>query len=193
MTERTYALRDGLGLLADAVTAYFANHGVTANTVIGWKESAKQTNQGPGGANRVCFTPSDESGNGGTFTQPKVVGQYEIKDPTGTVVAYATPIADWQRLVMVSVWAQDPTKPEDERAQYEATVDLYERTRRAIRRFAPHPNTQFGGAKWMRPALERAFGRELVVAMTFTFPIFDEVVELAFPTAAAVTKNPDLK
>jgi hypothetical protein len=185
-------VRDGLGMLVDRVRDYLAEQGdVTANVTIGWKEKSKQSNQGPGGANRVVFTPSDDKGEGGTIRPPATTGGVAIKDAVGKVIAHAYPLADWDRTVLVSVWAVDVDRKEDERAQYEATVALLEKTMRAVRRFSPPASGKFGRVRWERPELEREFGREAVVAMTFVHPLFDAPEELAFPDAIDLTKNPE--
>lgn len=184
-------VRDGLGLLVDAVADYLALQGQsTAHVSIGWKETAKQGNQGPGGANRVVFQPSDDAGDGGTLRSPTTTGAVGVKDGD-ELVAHAYPIADWDRTVLVSVWAHDPARPEDDRAQYEATVALLEKTMQAVRRFAPPAAAKFGRVKWLKPKLERTFGREAVVALAFTAPLFDVPEELARPGAIAITKNPE--
>jgi len=185
-----FVIKDGLGALVDSVEANLAARGVTAIVEIGWKEPGKQA-QGPGGANRVVFIPSGEDGSAGEIVAPKLAGMNEIKDGAN-VVAYVRELRDWAREVVVSVWAADTTAPENERKQYEATVALLEEVMRSVQRFAPQ-RAAWGRARWIRPALERQFGRELRVDMVFTYPLFDLPEELAFPENVAVTPtlNPD--
>jgi len=74
----SFTIRSGLVSLVDGVRDYFSDHSVTANVSIGWNERTKQVNQGAGGANRVVFTPSDDSGRGGRLAGAHHVGSRDI-------------------------------------------------------------------------------------------------------------------
>lgn len=183
---------DGLTWLSGAVRAELEALRTTAAVSVGWKEASQQINQGEGGANRIVFVPSRKNGAGGELVAPKTPGDREVKDATGKVVAYVRAIRDWKRAIEISVWAYDSDAPEDEDKQQAATVKLFEKLLQATTRTAPTALV-FGSTDWVRPELERQFGRSLVVQCTFQYPLFDVPVELAFPENVAVTKdlNPD--
>lgn len=183
-------IKDGLGELVDGVATDLASIGVTANVTIGWREPSKQANQGPGGANRVVFIPSDPNGAGGQIVGPKLPGPRPIIDPAtpDKPVAYVRALRDWERTVVVSIWAVDTSAPNDERAQYEATVALFERVMQAVQRVTP-VTVRWGRVDWVTPK-ERQFGRELRAALTFAYPLFDRPESVAYPENVSVTKDP---
>lgn len=177
----------GLTKLVSDVRTYFAGAGVTANVVIGWKEAAKQDNQGPGRANRVVFVPSDPQGRGGNVTVPgpQQPGMRSFGNPVDTA---ARALGDWERLLTVHVWAADTTAPNDEEAQIEAVEDLFEWTLRAVHSSAKN-NARWGAVDWLVSPVERQLGRELRAQLTFRHPLFDAPQTLIFPQPGAITKE----
>jgi hypothetical protein len=174
-----------------AVKVYFTEKSITADVSVGWKRRWRQDNQGTGGANRVVFTPSgDAKGGGGKIIPPRFPGERNVRASAGaTPTATIRSLVEWERSVMISVWAVDNSAREDEAAQIEATEDLFEWTVRAIHG-APgaFANLVWGDVTWTPPP-ERAFGLELQCGLTFRHPIFSEPTLLKFPTVAAVARK----
>lgn len=179
-----------LPVLIASVRADFAANAVTANVDFGWNRTIRQDNQGAGGANRVVFMPSDEAGNGGEIRPARFMGDRNVRDADGKVVGNIRALQDVEEIVTVFVWARDAQHPDDEVAQYEATVTLAERTMIAIHG-APgaYGCVTWRSRKW-RPPLERAFGRELQLVLTIDQPIFARPRMLAFPSGVAVARGP---
>lgn len=85
--------------------------------VFGHREVIKQTNQGPGRANRVVFDPFDSPSEDGP---PRDPGQPE------------RPLATLEEGFNIYCWARDASAPRDELAQWRAARLLYDAVRRAI-------------------------------------------------------------
>lgn len=150
----------GLLTLVREVREVFAAEGVTANVVLGEREIAKQTNQGPGRANRVVFSPGDDSGNAGEYAAARNPGRNPR--PVRTLVASCR----------VFVWAFDGSAPNDEERQYEAVWTLHDWTVLAIHRKA-HGTYQLASPRWVSKAVERTFGKELMFMLQLEVPILD--------------------
>lgn len=176
----------GLVALVASVRSYFEAHGVTANVSMGWKEPAKQVNQGAGRANRVVFIPSASNGRGGSIGATQQPGARRFGTVPNDVETRA--LFDWERLVTVAVWAVDTDAPNDEEKQIEAVEDLFEWTIRAVHAFARN-NARWGEVSWLASPIERQFGRELQASLTFRHPLFDSPADRAFP-GFAITKDP---
>lgn len=179
--------------LANGVRAYFVANGITAIVApVGWRERAKITNQGPGGASRVCFIPGDFDASGA----PKASRGGALVSPKHT---HLNPrqLLGWDRACTVSVWGVDPAALSDEQAQIAATETLLELTIRAMHS-AVDPDTQknvgladirWGEATWTIPPLEQSFGREVLVSFVHRATFFDATIERTTPKPA-VARNP---
>lgn len=184
---------DALEQLADDVVAYFAASNVRAAVSIGWKERTKQINQGPGGAARVVFQPSDDDGSAGNFDLTNMrAGEVPIFDTTKTPplqVAHARRLRTWHETIVVNVWAHDDSKPDDERAQRRAAKTLVSWTMRAVQASAAGAaNAQWGkatasyGQKGSQSfPTELRNGVEYRLWLELRSPVFDRPVELAYP------------
>lgn len=175
------AIKSGLVALVDSVRSYFETNGVTATVSLGWTKRTQQINQGPGGANRVVFTPSDDSGKSG-----RIVGTQQPGPRTfGTQPNQITvrPLVDWERILTVSIWAADTTAPSDEALQIEAVETLFEWTVRAVQA-ATKNNGRWTEAGWTVSPVEHSFGRELRVGLIFRHPIFDVENDVVKPQGA---------
>lgn len=177
-------INSGLVALVTNVQSYFTSRSVTANVSLGWKQPTKQINQGTGRANRVVFIPSDTSGRGGKLVGTQQPGPRAFGSPTQDTSVRA--LYDWERELLVSVWAVDTSNPHDEAKQIEAVEDLFEWTVRAVH-YAAHNNARWGAVNWTTEPVEHSFGRELRAGLTYRHPLFDTEVGIAFPTAA-ITK-----
>lgn len=187
----TVTFQSGLLGAVDAVRAFFAQNNVDAVVEAGWKRRVRQDNQSANGAGRVVFTPSgSDDGDGGKLAQVRFPGPRNLRDPSATnptkVVGSVRSLLEWERRVLVSVWAVDvdPQRREDEAAQIQAVEDLFEWTIRAVHS-APgaFASVVWGSTRWT-PPLERAFGLELRFDLTFRHPMFDTPRMLVFPGGA---------
>lgn len=150
----------GLLKLVHDVREVFAEENVTANVVLGDRESAKQTNQGPGRANRVVFAPGDENGGAGEYAAARNPG----RNPR--------PVRTWIAIARVYCWSWDSSAPNDEEKQYEAVWTLHDWTVVAIHRKA-HGTYQLSKPRWLNAVKERTFGKELVFMLQLEVPILD--------------------
>lgn len=180
----TIIIRSGFLAAVATIKTFLAANGVTANVDVGWKKRTQQINQGPGGANRVVFTPSDDSGDGGTLTPPRFPGPRNVRDGTNVVVANTRALLTWERKSLVSVWAVDRTALTSETAQIEAVESLFEWVVRAVHSSpGAFGSVSWGDASWTVPE-ERSFGLEIRSSLSFSHPIFDQPRTLARPTGA---------
>jgi hypothetical protein len=170
--------KSGLVNLVSRVKAYFTANGVNAGVHLGWQARYRVINQGPGQANRVVFTPGDDNGAGGKILAPRRVGQQHIGGTDSIRAIY-----DWDRLVLVSIWAAAPTATGDEEAResatYEVLEDLVEWTCRAVYASA-HADVVMGEVRLTVPP-ERAYGLEARIGLSFRHPLFDVASDLVQP------------
>jgi hypothetical protein len=144
------------GELYDAVKAYFDEQAWDAAFDYGEKAITKQVNQGPGRANRVLFAPTGEGGDLGELVAPKYVGRQ------------ARAIFDWQIPGRVFVWAWDSSAPTDERKQWDAIQEPFERVLTAIRKHSGAGGVyKPGKPKSASRVIERPFGVEIVFPLNF--------------------------
>jgi hypothetical protein len=188
----TIVFESGLVALVDGVEAYFQLRRVTAEVRLGWAERTRQDNQGAGDANRVVFVPGDDSGQCGQIVQARQPGERPIFDVDGTtIIAKVRALRAWQRLAMVSVWACDSSDTTNEKKQCRATDALLEQTIRGVHYACSVSNGQsvpvglanvtWGKIKTTTAPVDRSFGREYLVELTYEHPIFDEIEEYAYP------------
>ena len=173
----------GVSALVANVQAYFLAVGDGTSVVFGYRERAKQSNQGLGQANRVIFLPGDPGGAGGKIApSPRDVGRRELDDENQVHVATIRPLASWERQFSISIWGVDKCAPRDELAQAAATEALLEQTIRAVEQVsgAGGPNVAWGAVTWT-VAKENTFGTELLVGLALTHPLLDAPEEVGFP------------
>jgi hypothetical protein len=169
--------------LVHGVQAYFTALGQGSVVVCGYRERAKQLNQGAGGANRVIFLPGDINGAGGKLeASPRDVGRRDVEDAMENRVAVIRPLASWARQFTISVWGWDSTAPRDELLQAAAVEDLFEKTVQAVEQVtgAGGPNLLWGNTVWTVPK-ENTLGAELLVGVALTHPLMDAADDVAFP------------
>lgn len=152
-----------LPLLFDAMSAILAADVIPPPTMkFGWKEVAKQINQGTGRANRIVFAPGDEHFEFGKDLAPDKPG----RNPR--------PLATEEELFTAYIWAVDNSDRNNERLQYEAARALYDAWRRALY-LATHTDGDNGIGpaavvmqRWSKSGdrLERPFGAEIIAVCT---------------------------
>jgi hypothetical protein len=172
-------VKSAIVVLVASTAAWFASQGVTAHVgAAGWKERFKQNNQGPGGANRVCFIPGDPtSGRDGKLKR----GRQTSTNPRT--------LLEWDRTITISVWACDNSNRNDEGKQIAAVEALLERTIQAVQRaYDPETgqlvgaaNVVWDGVTWNVANTDMAFGREVLVPITLKVPFLDVPYDVAFP------------
>lgn len=145
--------------LIEGIKDQFAEDGNTAAVLFGFKEPAKQINQGLGQANRVVFVPGVDM-KGGDYGPPRY--------PYGN----SRPLVQWDEQFTVSVWARDPND-QTELAQYEACRRLHDETVRAIYLKA-HGTFEISDPEWIKPEIEVTFGYALRFTLMVQAPILDE-------------------
>ncbi len=156
------------------VKTRFAAESPQINVRFGWREPARQDNQGSGGANRIVFVPGDPSGGLG-----KVAGAAKTgRNPR--------PLATLGELFTVQVWGLDATKPEDELAQYKATRLLYDAWYRAAY-LACHPRFAVQSQQWLVEKLTRRMGAEIQAICSIEAMVPDSAWTEANPPPEQVT------
>lgn len=184
-------IRSGFLAAIKTVKEFFEANGVNTSVDVGWKKRPQGVNQGPGGANRVVFTPSaSDDGEAGELLPVRFPGDRNVRPaPDEKPIATIRSLLNWKRPALVSVWAVDLEKRDDEAAQIEATEALFEWVVRAVHS-APGAfgEVEWGTAKWTVPA-ERSFGLELRAGFTFSHPIFDKPRDIVYPTAGVVNRG----
>ena len=135
-----------LGDLFDKVAAEFAADQSTTTLVFGFREKAKQLNQGIGRANRIVFEPMTD-------------GLIGVDSPPRGTSAGVYHTSDFLQAATIYIWAYDGNAPSSERAQYEAVDALRMRLRVALQKSAAGFLT-IGKYKRMSTALELSFGME---------------------------------
>jgi hypothetical protein len=192
-------IRSGLIALSDGVRAQFASLGVTATvTPVGWKYRTFVINQGPGGANRVCFMPGKIDPS--SPNPPKVLDAGVFEPPrfgnAGAGLGNANPrrLVSWRRVVSVCVWAVDTTDTSNDELQFAALENLWEQTYAAMHN-AVDPvsgvnvglaDVDFTDCVITRPPVEMAFGLELVAYFEHKGPLYDNAIATAFPSPLIV-------
>ncbi len=170
------------------IRAYFDGIGEGTVVAFGYRERAKQINQGLGSANRVIILPGDPTGAGGKMgAAPKDVGLRDVFDPAAAAdaprVAVVRALASWERQFSISIWGYDDSAARDELLQAVAVERLFEQTLQALEQIngAGGPNLVWGPTTWTVPK-ETTHGSELLVGVTLTLPLLDVPDnDLAFP------------
>ena len=128
--------------------------------------------------------------DGSDTPRPMAAGQFG--PPTKKSSNNPRELAEWNREVTVSIFAVDPTNTTSEEAQNTALENLIEWTIQGLwtATVAPQPvgallanlkapnvggpSIEWGDSLWMQPPLEGAFGRELLLYITYRTPFYDQ-------------------
>lgn len=154
----------------------------TVSVAFGEREIGKQTNQGPGRANRVVFAPGDESGSLGPLEGARSPGpNLRMRGVVGRRLARV--LWNWQLAGRMYVWAYDGSAPNDERKQWDAFVALYERVVEACHRYESG-GYSLGPPKDTRKTVERRFGFEAVTLVTIGQPVLSTDTQRRDPPIA---------
>lgn len=189
-------VKSGIVGVARGIRAFFATNEISAVVRVGWVDRNRQTNQGPGGANRVVLIPGVFDATSGGPPKPLKAGRIDRDGPSHAyddkTVRMRT-VAFWHEAVTCMVWGVDPDFPTDEERQIEATEGLLELTLRALKNSvdpesgmsAGFANLEtFGDAVWTMPPAEMSFGRELAFGFELLVPLYDQPYGKAYPQAA---------
>lgn len=160
----TVTIKSAIPPLVGHVQAYFTANQITANVAFGLKELTKQVNQGPGGANRVVFSP-DPDGDAGEILPPRLKHHHPGKGSPRAIV-------NFRKKLIVSVWAVDTSDLANEALQYAAVEQLLEYTVQAVRS-VHHADSEWEKPQWVKKDVELAFGRELRVALYLKGALFN--------------------
>lgn len=189
----TINIKSGYDALFTGVQAYLTAKGQTGITVAsGFKERAKQINQGSGGANRIVFIPGDpKSGKGGQYDAirgPGLRPVYAASDVTQVApVGYVRAIVDRARTIFVSVWSYDATAAENEHAQLIANDSLTQWAERAIAAVGL-ANLEWVNFAYSLPGI-RSFGLETLIQLRLQEPSFDVPIDTAYPAGPPVVSK----
>lgn len=190
MSAPQIVFRSGLVASARYVRDFLAANGLGTEVKVGWKERAKQDNQGAGRANRVIFIPSDLSGRGGSIVGPHQGGERDVRQAVDAPRhATVREISGWRRVVTLSIWAYDGDDRENEEAQIEAVETLHEWVTRAVHSAPGAFATPLWGDVSWPPRGERQFGVEMLVGLTFRQPLFDQPRPVVYPTTGTLNRG----
>lgn len=157
--------------LFDDVVASFETDAIPCDQAFGWTEPARQKTA----AARITWTPGDPTGVVGSI----VSARYPGRDPR--------PVATLQETFTCRIMANDPTSPENERAQYHIVRMLFDDWFAACRRSSTM-NFQIVRAEWNTTKAHRRHGAELVAICTIDSAIVDEAYSYNEVTSADGTK-----
>jgi hypothetical protein len=188
----TLTFVNDLDAMVDGVRALFVDWAITAVVEDGFRDHARQDNQGPGGGNRVVFMHAAPDGKAGKLMAPTQVGYRRFRPSANAPDEItARSLATWEHKIFVSVWGHDSAATEDERKQLGATIALFENVVRAVH--VAHAGA-FACANWEDevyhvPPHQRAYGRELQTLLTLESPLMDIPRELTRPSPAVAREN----
>lgn len=176
--------------MVTAVDQFFKDFGLAVVVDAGFRARKRHDNQASGRANRVVFLPGDpKSGAAGRLAPARDAGYRDVLDPNDPArpIASVRSLGEWQRDLIVSIWAYDVDRRDSDFAQVVAAEELLEWTKRAVDSVALADVVEWGSASWVLDnGIERAFGAELLVALSWTHPLFDVPLERAYPEFAEV-------
>jgi hypothetical protein len=148
--------------LFDNVVARFQDEGTQVPNLFGSREPAKKLVTG----NRITWVPGDPNGALGAMLPAKQPG----RNPR--------PLMTIEELVTVEIQASDPSSPENERKQYEATRLLYDAWLRAVY-LAARGTFRVVTSSWLNDKKERRHGAAIRVVLAIDAMVPDLAQEIA--------------
>lgn len=169
--------------LFDLVVARFASEAAASDPPteppaqsFGWREPPKKTTSAP----RITWVPGDDSsGDAGAILPARQVN----RNPR--------PLATLAELVTVYIEASDLTAPEDERAQYQVTRELYDAWFRAVH-LAARGSYEIRSQRWVNDKTVRRHGAALRVLLAVEAMVPDAPYTAAPPPLSAVIEVKEL-
>jgi len=184
----------GAGTILTGEVVAFTTEGPRKNARVdfGWRGMVEQTNQGPGGANRVVFRPGDDSGRDGPIVAVQRPGMRDVTPPptTGMAGIRTRSLWDWNRVGLVSVWACDPARPQVDAASVEAVERLLEDVMQGIQALAAGLVT-WGPPIWVIATTDTQYGREIRIPLSLRTTFFDLPFATGTPRPVVERKTPD--
>jgi hypothetical protein len=173
-------------LLWDGIQAQFAEDADPDPSPIafsfGWKEPAKQINQGVGGANRIVCVPGDPG--------RRFASDLPVRNPGRDPRSLGTK----GELVTFFIWAADTTDLTSERKQYVAARLLYDAFFRAVY-LVSHSDGDTGvgpvafvDERWSLDKVERGFGAEIIAVCSVAAMVPDVKYESALVNATTTVE-----
>lgn len=160
--------------LFDAVAARFALDGTNVPLYFGWREHQRQQQ----GDSRIVCYPGDSNGDMGETLPPRSPG-FGNPRPLLNLAELCT----WE----ITGTAPTPTASDDERAQYQATREIYDAWARAVY-LAAHGTYEQLSAEWLVERKERRRGATLRVVLAVQAVVPDAPVPIApIDTSAGLT------
>jgi hypothetical protein len=160
-----------LPYLYDLVVARFAAESTCVPNLFGWRAPDLKDHAGKP---RIAWVPGDEAGELGELEAPKQPG----RNPRS--------LATLGELFTVTLWGEDPSDPENERKQYQATRELFDAWWRAVYLAMPS-KVKVVSVAWVIDKKVRRAGAAIRVVCTVEAMVPDEAYELA-----AVEANADI-
>lgn len=159
----------------DLIVSRFALDGTACDFAFGWRETQRQLTS----PRRIVFQPGDPTGTLGDVAPARFPG----RNPR--------PIATLNELVTVFVEAHDAADPENERAQYQATRELFDGFYRALY-LACRGTFEVVSSKWDTSKNLRRRGAMLVAVISLQAMIPDSALTAApVDTSASITPSLD--
>lgn len=157
-----------LPYLFDKVVARFKSERTNVPNVFGWRTPPMKDVTGP----RIAWVPGDERGGLGEVLPAKQPGRLERS------------LATLGELFHVVIVSADPSDPENERKQYQATRELFDAWLRAVHLAMPG-RTRIVAAGWLIDPKVRRYGAAIVVTCAVEAMIPDVAPEVAAADAGA--------
>lgn len=175
----------GLQYIRNGVAFYFEQKHIPATVAeVGFKYRSFALNQGPNGANRICFIPGELT-DPSTPAKARKAGKLSRSGRNSGSAFNPREIASWESVFTVSVWAGPVAGANNSEGENLAqAVSLLELVLRAFGNTTGPDGKSIGASIHYdeilvnSPPTDNAFGAELLVKMIQIVPFFDEAYEV---------------
>lgn len=185
--------RSALVALYRSIAASFAATGNTAKVYFGIKARDNWD------TSRVVIIDGEFDGT----IQPKALPAGQLFAPTQKNSYNPRELVSWVRPATLSIRGVDPSNPDAEDVQTEASEALIEATLQAVQNavYTPTPaagapavavgqaNVDWGKCTWLQPPTQQPYGKEFLLALTLRCVFFDVAQATRIPVVGTVTKN----